>query len=40
MGRVEKRKHTGTWWGNLKEIDRLGDLNEYGRIILKRILKE
>jgi hypothetical protein len=30
--------HTGFWWENLKEGDHLE--NEYGRIILKLILKK
>jgi hypothetical protein len=29
----------GFWWRNLKEIDHLEDPCEYGRIILKWILK-
>jgi hypothetical protein len=32
--------HTGLWWGNLKEGDRLEGIGVDGRIILKRIFKE
>jgi hypothetical protein len=30
--------HTGIWWENLKERDRLENLDTGGTIILKRIL--
>jgi hypothetical protein len=32
--------HTGVWWGNPKERDRLQNLGIDGRIIVKRILQE
>jgi hypothetical protein len=32
--------HTGFWWGNLKERDRLGDTGVDGRIILRWILRK
>jgi hypothetical protein len=38
MGRGEA--YTGFWWGNLREIDRLGDLGVDGRIIFKMDLQE
>jgi hypothetical protein len=31
--------HTGFWWGNQRERDRLEELDLDGRIILKWILK-
>jgi hypothetical protein len=27
--------YTGFWWGNMKEVDHLGDTGVDGRIILK-----
>jgi hypothetical protein len=32
--------HTKFWWGNLREIDHLEDLDAEGRIVLKRIFKK
>ena len=32
--------HTGFWWGNLKEGDRLEDSNVDGRILVKWNFKE
>ena len=32
--------HTGVWWGNLRERDRLGNPSVDGRIILKCILRK
>jgi len=34
------KTHTGFWWGNLKEIDHLGDLEVDGKTILKRMLEK
>jgi hypothetical protein len=31
--------HTGFWWGNVKEGDRLEDTGIDGRIILRRIFR-
>jgi len=31
--------HIGFWWWNLRDGDHLEDTDVYGRIILKRILK-
>ena len=31
--------HTGFWWGNLRDGGHLEDQDVYGRLILKRILK-
>jgi hypothetical protein len=31
--------HRGFWWGNLRESDRLEDIDMDGRIILKWIVK-
>jgi hypothetical protein len=38
MGNGEK--HTGFWWGNLRERDHLDDPGADGRIILKWIFKK
>ena len=38
MGREEV--YTGFWWGNLKEIDHLGDPGLDGRIILRWIFRK
>jgi hypothetical protein len=32
--------HTGTWWGNLRGGDHLGDLGVDGKIILKCTFKK
>ena len=32
--------HTGFWWGNLREIDRLGDPGVDGSIILRWIFRK
>jgi hypothetical protein len=34
-----KKVHPAFWWGSLRDEDHLEDLDEYGRKILKRILK-
>jgi hypothetical protein len=34
-----KEVHTGFWWGDLREGDRLGDPGVDGRMILKSIFK-
>jgi hypothetical protein len=33
-------KHTGFWWGNLREGNHLEDIGVDGRIILKLIFKK
>jgi hypothetical protein len=38
MGRGEL--HTGFWWGDLREKDRVKDLGVDGRSILKWVLKK
>jgi hypothetical protein len=38
VARVGKRR--GFWWGNLREIDRLGDLGLDGRIIFRWIFRK
>jgi len=38
MGRGEV--HTGFWWGNLRERDRLEDLGINERIILKLVFRK
>jgi hypothetical protein len=38
MRRVEV--YTGFWWGNLREINKLEDLNVDGKIILKWIFNK
>jgi len=38
MGRREV--YTGFWWGNLREIDHLGDPGLEGRIILSWIFRK
>jgi hypothetical protein len=38
MGRVEA--YTGSWWGNLREGDHLGDPGLDGRIILRWIFRK
>jgi hypothetical protein len=32
--------YTGSWWGNLREKDHLGDPDVDGRIILRRIFRK
>jgi hypothetical protein len=32
--------HTGFWWGNLREIDHLGDPGTNGRIVLRWIFRK
>jgi len=32
--------HIGFWWGNLREIDHLGDPGVYRRIILRYISRK
>jgi hypothetical protein len=42
MQRVWGREevYTGFWWGNLREINQLGDPGVNGRIILRCILRK
>ena len=34
------KKHTGFWWGNLRERDHLEDLGVDGRIILRWVFRK
>jgi hypothetical protein len=38
--KIGKRFYTGFWWGNLREIDRLGDPVVDWRIILRWIFRK
>jgi len=41
VGRMGRREaYTGFWWGNMKEIDLLGDRGVEGRIILRWIFRK
>jgi len=40
VARMEGRRHTGVWWGNVRERGHLEDTTVHGRIILKCILKK
>jgi len=37
---AEERRIQGFWWGNLREIDYLGDPGVNGRIILRWIIRK
>jgi hypothetical protein len=36
----EKRGYIGFWWGNLREMDRLGDRGIQGRIVIRWIFRK